>query len=148
MTSNSFVAVVPQQHNTRGRNTPQDSLEQGSSGKDWLPTVWKLTAYLAVTFALLLVEMVLERFWGVFSGVTLLFGPYPAMGFAALLSFGIAAYFVFAWRTPVWQTAAASTMAMASETPRPRQWKVRTTPRPAATGKRGAASRRVMDMEI
>ncbi len=146
MTNNSFVAVVPQQHNTRGSNTTQDVPEQGNSGKDWLPTVWKATTYLAVTFALLLAEMALEWFFGVFSGFTLLFGPYPAMGFAALLSFGVAVYCVFFWRTPTWPTVATGSMAMASETPRPRQWKVRTTPRPQRA--RGAASRRVMDMEV
>jgi len=114
---------------------------------DWLPTIHRITAYLAVTSALLFVDAALEAFFGVFSGFTLLFGPYPAMTFAALLSFGLAAYFVFAWRMPTWRPAPA-TMAMASETPRPeaKQWKVRTTPH--APGKRGTASRRVMDMEL
>lgn len=147
MSNNSFVAFVEPQHNTRGSNTTQQDSGEGGSGYDWLPTVWRVTAFLAVTSALLFVDAALEAFFGVFSGFTLLFGPYPAMGFAALLSFGLAAYFVFAFRLPTWRPATA-TVAFASDTPRPevRQWKVRTSPRPAS--KRGTASRKVMEAEL
>ncbi len=148
MSNNSFVAVVPQQHNTRGSKPTQEAAGKSGGASDWLPTVWKITAFLGVTFALLLAEIAIEMFFGVFSGFTLLFGPYPAMGFAALLSFGLAAYIVVVGRVPAWQTVTVRSVAMASETPRPqaKQWKVRTAPRPA--GRRGTASRRVMESEL
>ncbi len=161
MTSNSFVPVVEQQHNTRGSNTTQGVSEQGNRDFDRLTIILRtVCAWLLIVEIMLLIVRQLEVSWGVLSGFWLLIGPLPTTLLTLAVVFGGAAYATqatnaglwvhralwwlrFGWRPAPTVRAATARPAYAQDAA---QWKVRTTPRPQRT--RGAASRRVMDMEV
>jgi len=155
MTTNSFVAVVPQQHNTRGNTRAQGASEQSGGAGDWLTAMLcTACAWLLIVEVLLIVVRQIEIWFGILSGFWLLIGPFPTTLLMLAIAFGGAAYITsvthmglwmhralwwlrFGWRRP------AATATVEATTP---QWRVRTTPRTRRT--RGAASRRVMDMEV
>lgn len=150
MSMNSFVAFVPQQHNTRGQTQTQGASEQGRSGSDALRLVWAADAFLWLVALTAIMLAVVEQWFGVFSGFTLLVGPTPALLLGVALMVGGAAYLASTTRAgdrlaqlmaPVRFPQFGKRQTVEATAP---QWKVRTTPqRPRAT-----ASQRVMDMEL
>lgn len=141
MKTNSVVGVVEQQHNTRGTRATQGASEQGRGPSEFERRLWKVDMYLWVAFGVSLAAAGVERLWGVFSGFTLLIGPFPAMTLALALIFGGSAVLV-SLRVPQ-LPATSQAPAFASETD---GFTVRTAPRPAPA--RSRASRRVMEMEL
>lgn len=163
MTSNSFVPVVEQQHNTRGSNTTQEDLEQGNRDFDRLTIILRtVCAWLLIVEVLLIVVRQLEVSWGVLSGFWLLIGPLPTTLLTLAVVFGGAAYATqatnaglwvhralwwlrFGWRPAPTVPAATARPAYAQDAA---QWKVRTQPRTPEAQRRTSASQRVMEMEL
>ena len=120
--------------------------------------IWLADAYLWLALCVCLLLIAIEKWFGVLSGFTAIVGATPALLLGLALIFGGAAYLAATTRAgarmarvmaPVrlsWPTFAASPRpAYAQDTP---QWRVRTTPRSAASSKRSSASRRVMEANI
>ena len=118
--------------------------------------IWLADAYLWLALVVCLALIAIEKWFGVMSGFTLLIGPTPALLLGLALIFGGAAYMAASTHAGARMAALMAPVRFAwpERTPSPRpacaqdtaRWKVRTTPR-AGSG-RGAASRRVMDMEV
>ncbi len=156
-TTSNFVGIGPTT-NTNPEVDQRKPTNQVQGGGDSVRLMWAVDAYLWLAFGVCLVLIAIEKWFNVMSGFTLLIGATPALLLGLALIFGGAAYMAATTRAgarmaaamapvrfPTWARTPAPRPAYAQDAPR---WKVRTTPRPAATGKRSAASRRVMDMEV
>ncbi len=154
LTANSWWVGATTNTNPEVDTNAPTNQEQSGAGLDALRIVWALDAFLWLVTGVAVALAAVERWFGVFSGFTLLIGPTPALLLALSLNVGVAAALASTYHAgdrlarlmaPVrfgrfWRRTSARVEAT---TP---QWKVRTTPKPAQ--RRTSASRRVMEMEI
>ena len=151
-TNNWWVSATTNTNLEVDTNTPTNR-EQSGAGFDALRIVWAVDAFLWLMCAVSVALMGIEKFFAVMSGFTLLIGPTPALLLSLSLNVGVAATLASMTHAgerlgrvmaPVRFPRFARGRRGTVEATAP-QWKVRTQPRARRTG---AASRRVMDMEV
>ena len=155
MTNSNWIGATTNTSPEVNQSAPTNS---GQGSAVLVRYVWYLDAYLWLALCVCLLLIAIEKWFGVLSGFTAIVGATPALLLGLALIFGGAAYLAATTRAgarmarvmaPVrlsWPTFAASPRpAYAQDTP---QWRVRTTPRSAASSKRSSASRRVMEANI